>query len=98
VRIVGFDAGDARSVHNGEVANVVGMKAHTVLVKTAVGSKVLEVEYDKVMHARQFRTGDGDEPSEEMTEEKAMRAYFDRYDGNGDGSLDRWVLASQVFA
>ena len=92
VRIVGFDGGDALSVHNGEVANVVGVKGQTVLVKMAVGAKVLEVGFDKVMHARQFRTRDGDEPAEEMTEEKAMRAYFDRYDANGDGSLDRCML------
>jgi len=92
VRIVGFDGGDALSVHNGEVANVVNVKGQNLVVKTAVGAKVLEVGYDKVMHARQFRTRDGDEPAEEMTEEKAMRQYFDRYDADGDGKLDRCVL------
>lgn len=98
VRIVGFDGGDALSVHNGEVANVVNVKGQNLVVKTAVGAKVLEVGYDKVMHARQFRTRDGDEPAEEMTEEKAMRQYFDRYDADGDGKLDRCVLPPPPFS
>jgi len=57
VRIIGFDVTDSKSVYNGEVGNIVGVKGATVVVKTAVSSKVMEVAYDKVMHARDFRTG-----------------------------------------
>jgi len=93
VRIIGFDVTDSKSVYNGEVGNIVGVKGATVVVKTAVSSKVMEVAYDKVMHARDFRTG-GEGGGEQLTQEGFERQYFDEFDLNRDGQLGRHELRS----
>jgi hypothetical protein len=65
----------------------------TLTVKTAVGKKVLELDYDKVVAGRkQGAASDGNSGEEgegAMTQERLEREYFGGFDLDHDGELDR---------
>jgi Ca2+-binding EF-hand superfamily protein len=103
VRIVGFDAEDDLSVHNGEVAHVLKVnevkkrERQTVIVRTLVAKQTLQLTLNRITHARNFAGNSGGQEEEEedrapQTEEEAEMMYFQKFDLDKNGRLDRSEL------